>query len=78
MWAVLGEDQGLCGGSWERIRAQVGGPGGGSGAKLAVLAALGASVGGLGSDQVEKWPKPEREQDLRGRSLPKRHINIVL
>ena len=26
--------------------------------------ALGAYVGGLGDDQCEKWPKPEREGDL--------------
>ena len=44
--AVLGRSWGLCKRSWERIRAQVGG--------------LGVKVVDLGSDQGEKWPKPER------------------
>ena len=33
------------------------------GPKLAVLGGLGAEVIGLGNDQGEKWPKPERERD---------------
>ena len=37
MWAVLGEDRGLCGRSWERIRAYEGGLGRGSGPMWAAL-----------------------------------------
>ena len=42
-WAILGEDQLLCGWSWVKIRAY---------------------VGRRARDQLEKWPKPEREGDL--------------
>ena len=52
MLTVLGRFRGLSGRSWDAF-----------GPKLAVLGGLGAEVVGLGSDQGEKWPKPEREQD---------------
>ena len=52
------------------------------GPMLAVLAALGASEGCLGtgsgiitaksSPNLEKWPKPEREQCAKGSGPPKR------
>ena len=54
----MGADKGLCRRSWERIRAYLGGLGGGSGPMWAVL----------GADQGEKWPWLEREGDL-GRDL---------
>ena len=62
-WAVLGRSWALCWRSWAALGAYVGGLGSGSGPKLAVLGGLGAEVVGLGSDQGEKWPKPERERD---------------
>ena len=52
MLTVLGRFRGLSGRSWDAF-----------GPKLAVLGGLGAEVVGLGSDQGEKWPKPERERD---------------
>ena len=42
------------------ILGPVGGPGVVLGPMLAVLGLLGASVGGLGGDQGEQWPWPER------------------
>ena len=44
--------------------ASVGGLGPLLGPMLAILAALGAYVGGPGRSWVEKWPWPEREGDL--------------
>ena len=61
MWVVMGEVQGLCGWSWERIRAYVGGLGRGSRPKLAVL----------GHDLAGKWPKLERGQDPTGSGIRK-------
>ena len=63
MLAVLGCSWALCWRSWAALGAYVGGLGSGSGPKLAVLGGLGAEVVGLGNDQGEKWPKPERERD---------------
>ena len=63
MLAVLGRSWALCWRSWAALGAYVGGLGSRSGPKLAVLGGLGAEVVGLGSDQGEKWPKPEREHD---------------
>ena len=66
MLAVFGRSWALCWRSWAALGAYVGDLGSGSGAKLAVFGGLGAKVVGLGSDQGEKWPKPERESDPRG------------
>ena len=63
MLAVLGRSWGLCWRSWAALGAYVDGLGPLLGPKLAVLGGLGAKVVGLGSDQGEKWPKPERERD---------------
>ena len=72
MWVALGADQSPCGRSWERIRANVGGLGRGSGPKLAVLATISAGKwpkpeqeGDQDRDQAGKWPFLEREQDPR-------------
>ena len=54
-----------------------------SGPKLAVLGGLGAKVVGLGSDQGEKWPKPEREHDPQrvgppeGSEASHRYISMI-
>ena len=61
--SVLSCSWGLCGRSWAALGTYVGGLVPLSGPKLAVLGGLGAKVVGLGSDQGEKWPKPEREHD---------------
>ena len=66
--SVLSCSWGLCGRSWAALGTYVGGLVPLSGPKLAVLGGLGAKVVGLGSDQGEKWPKPEREHDLCWRS----------
>ena len=66
MWEVLDRSRGLSGRSWAALGASVGGLGPLSGPMWAVLAAIGAYVVRLGSDQGEKWPKPERETDLQG------------
>ena len=39
---------------------------------MAVLGGLGAKVVGLGSDQGEKWPKPEEKWPKLERDLVKR------
>ena len=59
-WAVLGP---LCWRSWAALGAYVGDLGPLLGSMLAVLGRLGAYAGGLGGDQAEKWPRPEREGD---------------
>ena len=61
--SVLSCSWGLCGRSWAALGTYVGGLVPLSGPKLAVLGGLGAKVSGLGSDQGEMWPKPERELD---------------
>ena len=72
MLTVLGRFRGLSGRSWDAF-----------GPKLAVLGGLGAEVVGLGSDQGEKWPKPEREQDPQrvgppeAREAPHRYISMM-
>ena len=69
MLAVSGRSWDLCWRSWAALGAyvrdlgaSVGGLGPLLGLMLAVLAGLGASVGGPGGPGAEKWPKPEREQ----------------
>ena len=59
----LGRSWGLCWRSWAALGAYVAGLGSGSRPKLAVLGGLEAEVVGLGNDQGEKWPKPDRERD---------------
>ena len=64
-WAVLGPKWSIL----DAIRAYVGGLGPGSGPKFACIGSgLAAKVVDLGSDQGEKWPKPERERDPSQRS----------
>ena len=64
LWVVLGRSRGLCVRSWVALGASAGGLGSLLGPLWAVLAALGASVGGSGPPS-EADPGP-----LRGR--PKR------
>ena len=68
--AVLGRSWALRVRSWAALGTYVGGPGLLLGPMLAVLAALGASVGGPEGSKAEKWPQTEPCDRCQGSPVP--------